>query len=188
MWNLFLISLFFLSIFAAKTWSQNPRWSAIENLGFAAAHLVAKTFVSTRWNLTNRTTKLCICFTFPGMQCHTATQKGSCKRTIYPCSKLQPWHQHVTNNVSATKLATMFLTGLHWSSESESKPCELCSSALQKASSLESSSGCPSMRSHSLVLKLQLAVHEEQVCTCGQLEVQLSQQHGRLQKDPQQHS
>jgi len=32
----------------------------------------------------------------------------------------------------------------------------------------------------------QLAFHQEQVCTCEELEVQLSQQHGRLQKDLQQ--
>jgi len=35
------------------------------------------------------------------------------------------------------------------------------------------------------MLEAQLAFHKEQVCTCGQLEVQLSQQHGRLQKIPQ---
>jgi len=27
---------------------------------------------------------------------------------------------------------------------------------------------------------VQLVFHKEQVCTCGQIEVQLSQQHGRL--------
>jgi len=40
----------------------------------------------------------------------------------------------------------------------------------------------------SKMLEVQLAFHEEQVCTCGQLEVQLSQQHGRLWKDLQQPS
>jgi len=35
------------------------------------------------------------------------------------------------------------------------------------------------------LLEAQLAFQEEQVCTCGQLEVQLSQQHGRLWKIPQ---
>jgi len=32
---------------------------------------------------------------------------------------------------------------------------------------------------------VQLVFHEEQVCICGQIEVQLSQQHGRLWKIPQ---
>jgi len=32
---------------------------------------------------------------------------------------------------------------------------------------------------------VQLVFHKEQVCTCEQLEVQFSQQHGRLQKDLQ---
>jgi len=32
---------------------------------------------------------------------------------------------------------------------------------------------------------VQLVFHKGHVCTCGQIEVQLSQQHGRLQKIPQ---
>jgi len=39
----------------------------------------------------------------------------------------------------------------------------------------------PELSGHNTpLLEVQLAFHKEQVCTCGQIEVQLSQQHGRL--------
>jgi len=63
----------------------------------------------------------------------------------------------------------------HQSKMSKELPAGLQQVPGASAGKLESSK----FRSNKM-LEVQLVFHKEQVCTCGQLEVQLSQQHGML--------